>query len=135
MYRVLLALDDDTDRAREKAAFVAGLPGHDQIEVLLTHSLTATEREAGQQVPIDRIETVRLARDELAEQGLAVDAAEARNPPAEGILELAREWGADHIVMGSRKRSPTGKAVFGSVVQTVLLEADVPVTVVGDRET
>ncbi len=57
-----------------------------------------------------------------------------QQPPADGIVELADEFDADQIVMGSRKRSPTGKAVFGSVSQQVLLEADDPVTVVGSRE-
>jgi len=134
MYRLLLPVDDDPARARGQAAFVADLPGHEEAEVVLTHALTPAEREAGEQVSIDRIETVRLAREFLEERGISVDEAEARTPPAEGILELTTEVDADHVVMSSRKRSPTGKVVFGSVAQTVLLEADVPVTVVGARE-
>jgi nucleotide-binding universal stress UspA family protein len=33
-------------------------------------------------------------------------------------------------VIGARRRSPVGKALTGSVAQTVILQADVPVLVV-----
>jgi len=131
MYRLLLPVDDDPDLTRGQAVFVANLPGTEEMSVVLTHALTPAERDAGQQVSIDRIDTIRLARDYLEDRGIAVEAAEARTPPAEGILELADEFDVDHVVIGSQKRSPTGKAVFGSVAQTVVLDADVPVTVVG----
>jgi nucleotide-binding universal stress UspA family protein len=41
------------------------------------------------------------------------------------------EFDVDHVAMGSRQRSPAGKAIFGSVAQQVILDAAVPVTVVG----
>lgn len=131
MYRLLVPVDDTPAKARGQAAFVSNLPGTEDVEVVLTHSLTPEERDAGEHVSIDRIETVRTTRTYLEDRGIAVDAAEARNPPAEGILELATEFDVDQIVMGSQKRSPTGKAVFGSVAQTVVLDTDLPVTIVG----
>lgn len=48
----------------------------------------------------------------------------------ERIVELVEELDADLVVVGGRKRSPTGKAVFGSVAQEVLLNSPRPVTFV-----
>ena len=132
MYRILLPVDNDTDRARDQAAFVADLPATaDDVSVVVTHTLTAEEVDApDDRQRVGQVETVKLVRAALEDRGVAVELAEARQPPADGILELVDEVDADHVAMGSRKRSPAGKVVFGSVAQQVLLEADVPVTVV-----
>jgi len=50
--------------------------------------------------------------------------------PGDLVVELAENAGADLVVVGGRKRSPTGKAVFGSTAQEVLLNAPCPVTFV-----
>jgi len=51
-----------------------------------------------------------------------------RHPPADGILEIAAGFDIDHIA-STQRRSPSGKFLFGTVAQAVLLDADVPVTV------
>lgn len=48
--------------------------------------------------------------------------------PAAGLLGLAREVGADIIVVGASHRSPLGRVLGGSVL-TELLRGDVPVAV------
>lgn len=50
--------------------------------------------------------------------------------PTEEIVDVADELDARYVVIGGRKRSPVGKAVFGSVTQSVLLTADRPVVTV-----
>ena len=49
---------------------------------------------------------------------------------AERILELAASAGAELLIIGARRRSPVGKFLLGSVTQTLILDADVPVLVV-----
>lgn len=51
------------------------------------------------------------------------------NVPGE-ILNYAREQDAQYIVIGGRKRSPVGKAIFGSVSQAVIQQAARPVVTV-----
>lgn len=46
------------------------------------------------------------------------------------LLRLVDSVAADLLVIGARRRSPVGKALLGSVAQTVLLEANLPVLVV-----
>ncbi|AEM57576.1 universal stress protein [Haloarcula hispanica N601] len=135
MYTILVPVDADEDRARGQAAFVAELPAAEtDVEAVITHALTKEEAEAPEEIRnVERISTVRLVRDYLEDHDVDVQLAEGQQPPADGIIDLAEEFDVDQIVMGSRKRSPTGKAVFGSVSQQVLLEADDPVTVVGSR--
>jgi nucleotide-binding universal stress UspA family protein len=54
--------------------------------------------------------------------------------PAEEILSVADEYNAQYLVIGGRKRTPVGKAMFGSITQSVLLNAGCPVvTVMGEE--
>ncbi|MFW5938484.1 MAG: universal stress protein, partial [Halanaeroarchaeum sp.] len=47
--------------------------------------------------------------------------------PAEEVANYAADNDARYLVIAGRKRSPVGKALFGSVVQSVMLDSDVPV--------
>jgi nucleotide-binding universal stress UspA family protein len=133
MYRVLLPTDDSVDRAKRQATYVAALPCADEdVEVVLAHTMTDEERDVPEAMQrVDRVETVRRARDILDDAGIETETHELSSPPADGILELSADEDVDEIVMGGRKRSPAEKAILGSVTQKVILNADVPVTVTG----
>jgi nucleotide-binding universal stress UspA family protein len=54
--------------------------------------------------------------------------------PAEEIQDEAERLDARFVVVGGRKRSPVGKAVFGSVAQAVILNTDRPVVTTTQAE-
>lgn len=49
------------------------------------------------------------------------------------IADYAEKQDARYLVVGGRKRSPTGKAIFGSTTQSILLNATCPVLTVMQR--
>ena len=54
----------------------------------------------------------------------------ATHQPGDEILATAEEIDAELIIIGLRRRSPTGKLLFGSTAQHVLLGARCPVLAV-----
>ena len=50
--------------------------------------------------------------------------------PAEDLIAVAEEVGADFIVIGLRRRTPVGKLILGSNAQRILLDAPCPVLAV-----
>lgn len=80
----------------------------------------------------NKAETVaREAFSGVADDAVAVGRV---GSPAEQIVEYADDRDASYVVLGGRKRSPAGKVIFGSVIQSVLLEADRPVVTVLQAE-
>ena len=51
---------------------------------------------------------------------------------AEAIFDAFAGTDVELLVIGARRRSPVGKLILGSVTQTIILNADVPVLVVKD---
>ena len=128
MYHVVLGVDENEERAESAAREVANLPGDaGEKRVTLLHVFTDNPSGAS----ATQVASVRAAKDVLEAAGLDVEIGESSGDPAESILELADEEDADLVVVGGRKRSPAGKALFGSVTQSVILNADRPVMVAG----
>lgn len=47
----------------------------------------------------------------------------------EKVLSVADEFDCDHLFVAGRRRSPTGKAIFGDITQSLILNFNGPVTV------
>ena len=71
---------------------------------------------------------LREAAHQLA--GLPIEYAVRFGEPAEEILEEAREFGADLVVMATHGRSGVARLMLGSVAEAVLRRSEVPVVLV-----
>jgi len=76
-------------------------------------------------------ELTRVQR-ELDEEGLEHEVRQLvrGNEPAEDLISVAEEEGAEFIVIGLRRRTPVGKLILGSNAQRILLDASCPVLAV-----
>ncbi|PGF17775.1 universal stress protein UspA [Natrinema sp. CBA1119] len=135
MYKVLLAVDTNEDRSTLAAEAVANLPG--EIEVVLLNvfeEFNVTDGDAridsSELYDEDDLpESVTAAEGVLEAAGIDPVTRREHGEPTEVILSVAEEIDADSIAVSGRKRSPAGKAIFGSVTQSLLLSADRPVIV------
>jgi nucleotide-binding universal stress UspA family protein len=142
---ILLAVGSEAEEyAARIAETVADIAGPAGAHVILAHVFT----EDGFSGVVERLDYQPggdVAVDEIAERTAAVqqikkqlDAAGVDHEvvgavdenPGEAIVAMAEQRDVDHVVVGGRKRSPVGKAVFGSTTQTVVLNAPCPVTTV-----
>jgi nucleotide-binding universal stress UspA family protein len=142
---VLVALGpSDADRIERLAEEAIDIAGPADATVVIGHVFTREEfddrvdalgfdREAAEVDPDDvagRYSSVRELVALLDEADVAYEIHGLVGDYADGVVALAEERDADLVLVGGRKRSPTGKAVFGSVAQEVMLSAPCPVTFV-----
>ena len=90
----------------------------------------------------DREEAYRLGVSDDIERAVGKDTEigwelhlrTVRGDVGEAIVDLTDKVKADLLVLGARRRSPVGKALLGSVAQTIILQANVPVLVVKELQ-
>ncbi|MDZ5811904.1 universal stress protein [Halorubrum sp. AD140] len=142
---VLLAVGtEDEKRVEQLAREAIAVAGPTGAEVVLTHVFTDEEFDGVRsQLGVDetsegstpdavagRHTTTRALAKALDEAGVAYSVRGAVGKHADEVVAAAEAVEADRVVVGGRRRSPTGKAVFGSVAQDVILSAPCPVTFV-----
>lgn len=110
------------------------------VHVLDRDSFVELERtsvdKSGEGIDIDRVR-------ELASE-VAKETAESLDGPVQAIglfgniapriMDYADEVDASYLVIGGRKQSPVGKAMFGDVGQRIILNANHPIVVVPEEE-
>lgn len=75
-------------------------------------------------------EALQTAQDLAEEHGRSVYTATVHQSAASGIIDYTEDNDIDHIVMGSKGQSGLTRILLGSVAETVVRRAPVPVTVV-----
>ncbi|MEM4782323.1 MAG: universal stress protein [Halalkalicoccus sp.] len=140
MYESILVPTDGSEQAGEAIPHAFDLAEQYGATV---HALCVVDRAAARQLTPTKAESTMEAVEEEArrvtreieeraeEAGIDCVAAIEEGAPDDAILRYIDDHGIDMVVIGGRKRSATGKLLFGSVTQSVVLHADVPVTVVG----
>lgn len=84
--------------------------------------------ETGEPIDMNEVREFATAVAEEAAEGLSVPHESfGMMGDADRIVDHAEEHDARYIVVGPRKRSPIGKAVFGDTSQSILLNAPCPV--------
>lgn len=136
---VIASVDgDDGSRAVVKEAATLADRFDEPLHVVSVYERSEHEHLINEKIDIDQTATEEDRREiarvvaERASEGLSreYEAIGRAGNPAEEILDYATEADARYLVIGGRKRSPVGKALFGSVTQSVLLEADHPIVAV-----
>jgi nucleotide-binding universal stress UspA family protein len=78
------------------------------------------------------VQEIERVKSRLAEAGVEYELRQLvrGHEPAEEVVDLAEELGAELIVIGMRHRSAVGKLLLGSTAQRILLDARCPVLAV-----
>ncbi|WP_458187688.1 universal stress protein [Haladaptatus sp. NG-WS-4] len=89
-----------------------------------------TSYTAGQALEGARNFAADIGREVLEGVDVEYEAVGRIGDERDEILDTARKYDCDHIFLAGRKRSPTGKALFGDRTQSVILDFEGAVTVV-----
>ena len=147
MQRALVVVDDvdDIEHLVAEAGRLAAGVGAD---LRLLHVRTDTEYEQDRRAiqGVEDLETqsydldqategarqfaADAGSDALADLDVEYEAVGAVGGRAEQILAVAEEHDCDHVFISGRRRSPSGKALFGDTAQQVILNFPGPVTIV-----
>lgn len=136
MYTVLLPVGEEERQATKAANAVRSFPlVQDDLRIVVLNVFQEFEAsDEGEHISSDEFyseddfpDSVDVVTSLLEEDGITVEWRREHGDAGDEILRIAEEIDAGSILMSGRRRSPTGKALFGSVTQYVLLNAEQPV--------
>jgi nucleotide-binding universal stress UspA family protein len=134
----------DMDRVERLAEEAVEVARPTDADVVLVHAFTDDEyeetldilefdREHSEVDPDDvatRHTPVRKLAEILESEGIDFAVRGGVGDRADTVVTLADDLDADLLYVGGERRSPAGKAVFGSTAQKILFSAPCPVTYV-----
>jgi nucleotide-binding universal stress UspA family protein len=138
--RVLLAVDDSADSLAAARLAVEMARGGDMVlravhvsaDGALDEALRSASSRPGVGARRGRAEAAVLARvQELARSaGVGVETSMVTGDVGRAILDAARTWPADLVIVGKSARSASGEPYIGTVTRHVLEFCEQPVLVV-----
>lgn len=139
---ILVAVGEEEQNASAIAEHVAEIATGVGAEVTLFRAFTEGEfSDWLDEMGYDSAQPVELAQrhrvvNEMAnilrDSNVKLTVEARVGPPAESVVDYVEQNEVDHVFLGGRRRSPTGKALLGSVGQQVLLRVDTPCTLMLD---
>lgn len=142
----IIACVDRSEQAPEVVSEAARLGEAFGEPVHVVHVLTRDEfvdlqrtsvDDTGRAIPTDRVRDVaaRIAAEHVEAAGVTAEAVGLVGSPSDEVVNYADNHDTRYLVIGGRKHSPVGKALFGSVAQSILLNAHQPVVALAREET
>jgi nucleotide-binding universal stress UspA family protein len=136
MNKIVLGYDDTeaSQRALERAAQLTKAFGSELLVISVAPIIPGAGRSAGPIDPTDppakHVEELEHARAYLEGQGISAELTPAVGYPADTIVELAQDSGADLIVVGTREPTFVARLLGQSVSESVSHKAHCDVLIV-----
>ncbi|MBV0902708.1 universal stress protein [Haloarcula salina] len=134
---VIVAAVDRSDRASVAIEEAEALAEAFDDTVHVVHALTRSEfldlgiTSAQAEEPLDmgqvRSAAAEMAEDAVSDLSVPYETVGLVGKPSDEVVKYAEEQDASYVTVSPRKRSRTGKVLFGSVAQSILLNASCPV--------
>lgn len=134
---VIVAAVDQSEQAENVLAEAESLSKAFDTPVHVLHvmsrsefiNLGTTKANEGDSINMEEVREVAedVASDASKNLSIPYETVGRVGKPASQVVEYASEKNARYIVVAGRKRSPTGKVIFGSTLQSILLNANRPV--------
>ena len=145
MYKRVLVPVDGSDVAVAVLPFILGIAGPLDFEVMLlrvNQPVSPVALEATRYVDVEGDEATRAKAEAylkglagtMESRGVRVKTLIRRGDPVSEILAAAREERADLIAMATHGRTGPARVLLGSVAESVLRHADVPVFMLRQSE-
>ena len=129
--------DRDADVVREGVSLSSAFGDTLHVVHVMTRSEFVDAGRSGveRNDPIDMDQVRKYAADiagdvvaaAVSDDDVSIETVGVMGDPVSRIVDYADDHEARFVVIGGRKRSPTGKALFGSIAQSILLNATCPV--------
>jgi nucleotide-binding universal stress UspA family protein len=124
---ILVALSPSERRTRIMDFAVEEAKLRDK-KLIIVHSLYGGDRTSEEEIEQGE-NLLKWAEEKARDAGLDVEThlLVRGKEPADDVLDFMKEVKPDMVIVGVKKRSPTGKLIFGSVPQKIILNSEVPV--------